>query len=247
MKDLNPDQYNADQRNKHRNSEHDDLQNEIAGNEVGQQKRHGVGDNLDTLEIQRKKDQKRFEMAAILDLMDDPEYAALYEETKHFVQNLMVITQEEIDRANKVLEGLYDKQKTLRDNANQLEDGTLIFKNKNGEVVTEHDDKITDSITLQGIVWRGTETSHEDFVANREAIGTTLNTVDELQRYQVEEVGAVMLKFDDKNFRPDKDEFQKIKDGLIDEAPASIKARLEVSETSDHEKTFSHEIAEFKM
>jgi hypothetical protein len=247
MKEEDFKQYNDAERAKSADQNRDDLQNEIAGREVGKQERHGVGENLDTVAAQKKEDEKRFMMAAIEDLMNDPEYAALYKETKSFVQNLMIITEEEIERANKDLEKLYDQRQELRDNANRLDDGTLIFKNQIGEVITEHDKTITDQTTLDGIVWNGTETSHEAFIENRDAIGKTLNEVDELQHYQVEKVGAALSKFDDENYRPQSEQFQKIKDGLLEEAPASIKARVEVSETSDHVKTFSHEIAEFKM
>lgn len=224
-----------------------DLQNEIAGREVGKQNRFGVGENLTATELQKKEEKERYALAAVMDLMDNPEYAALYNETKNFAHDLMRMTEEEITRANKSLEVLYQERAALLENSNKLDDGTIIFRDEHGNVFDENGDQIFDPVALESVVWKDGATTQEQFAANRDQIGSTLNEVDELTNYQVEILGDVIVKFDDENYRPDMDELLKVKEHMTEQAPSSIKSRLEVSDTSDHEKTLSQNIAEFKM
>lgn len=225
----------------------DDLQNEIGDHEVGKPKRFGVGESLEATKIQKKKDEERFALVTLMDLMNDPEYAKLYNETKAFVHNLMDITEEEIVRANKSLEELSQERKELLENTNKIEDGTIIFKNKNGEVLTENDEVITDPIVLESIVWKDGTTTYEEFAANREKIGSTLNEVDELTRYQVEKLGSAMVNYQDEDYRPDMEQMDQLKDNLVEGAPEAIKNRLDSDSVTHEISTAPHEVTAFKM
>ena len=247
MKDHGFEQYNKADRLKRSDQDAYDHQNEVAKRDTGRLKKFMVNGDAPTVQKQKKEGEKRFVLSALAALLNDPEYAALYNETKGLVAKAMGITEEELDRAHQELGTLTDQRNNMRGDANRLADGRIVFKDKNGNVVTEDDEVITDQVLLDSIVWKNDAPTYEEFVANRDAIHATREKIDILTRYQTDVLGAAKVRLEDEDNPPSKEELEEIKRDVYEQAPAQIQDRLDAKKVSNHTQNMSHEIAAFKM
>jgi hypothetical protein len=250
MKDREFELYNQVDRDKESDFVKDDLQRELIGVNQSRQKRSGVPQKLAMTDTEKKDSKERLTILTLADLMQDPEYAKLYTETNDLVHRLMRLTEEELDNANASVSKLSEERKELIDNANRLADGRVVFKDENGNVLTEDGDKITDPVLLEGIVFKDGATTYEEFMENKNAMDAALETSDELTRYQVEVLGDALFKLQDTDNPPSKKELEEIKKEIIDEAPPSIVEKISApSDTPAHEVTQqpSSEIAILKF
>lgn len=247
MKDQDFKRHNDAERTKGSDQNHDDLQNEIAGREVGRLKRFGVGDELSDAALQKKEQKKDFMLTALAQLMQDIEYFKLYNNTSLLLHDLMRVTDEALENSTSRLESLLQRRDELLENANRLADGRVVFKNNNGDIVTENDEIITDQVLLDGVVWKDNATTYEEYVENRDAIGTTRSDIDEITHYQNDVLGNAMDRLKDVDDPLSKEELKEMQEQVTDQMPKSIQSRLDTSNNSDYIRNPSNEIAAFEM
>lgn len=225
-----------------------DYNHAIADLNVGRQERHLPSNLSARARIKKEQEERQITLSLLDEMLKDPEYAALYHETKSLIDNAMVIAEEELENANIKLEALTKRRDELLDNSNRLADGTVVFKNKDGDVVTKDNEVITDQVLLDGIVWKDGATTYEEYADNDNEIGKTLESIDAITTYQVEVLGEAKEKIENEDEPPTEEEIKDIKKDVVEQAPDSIKKRLEVSETtSDHTQSLSNEISILKM
>jgi hypothetical protein len=248
MKDREFELYNQVDRDKESDFVKDDLQRELIGVNQSRQKRSGVPQKLAMTDTEKKDSKERLTILTLADLMQDPEYAKLYTETNDLVHRLMRLTEEELDNANASVSKLSEERKELIDNANRLADGRVVFKDENGNVLTEDGDKITDPVLLEGIVFKDGATTYEEFMENKNAMDAALETSDELTRYQVEVLGDALFKLQDTDNPPSKAELKQMQDYVQDQSPDIIKSKLDGDvNANSFKQEMPQNIAEFTM
>lgn len=143
----------------------DDLQNEMAGAETGRAVRFLPGEARGPEASEKRRAEQRAEMLTRLQLlMQNPEYAALYNGTGEALRD----AQNELDRLRKDAQRLADKTKDAiaRIDANAARDsaGRHVFRGENGEA-RYADRSLVPEAEAAGIIWRGDEPT----LAEREA------------------------------------------------------------------------------
>ena len=225
-----------------------DLQNEIAQrDEVPRQKRFLVNGDPENIKDQKQKNKEHFVISALEMLLRDPEYAALYYETKDMIIRLMSMTEKAIENEKQQLNDLEENHIRLLVNSNKLSDGRLVFKNQQGQVITENKEHITDPVLLESIVWQDNAPSYEDYISSRDKIEKSQNKIDALTDYQINVLGTSKDRLENEDDPPSKEELQQIKENILNNAPEAIKEQLEQESTAHTVDTNPDQIAAFKM
>ena len=92
------------------------------------------------------------------------------------------------DGLSEIVEALADARRTLEemeDRAARLADGTLVFRNTHGDVVTADGHPVSDE-DAAGVEWRGDEPSYEDYFAQRNRIEGLQQAERELRGIEIE-------------------------------------------------------------
>ena len=138
----------------------DDLQNEMAGREVGRIERFLPGTAQGTRATERKRAERAEALTRLQLLMANRDYAEQYQMTFEHLNNAQDRLTALLERVRQEIELTELSLDEKRSRAARLEDGTRLYRDKDGNVRTEGGDVISAELAA-GVIWNGDEPSYE--------------------------------------------------------------------------------------
>lgn len=211
-------------REKRKAQDLEDLDHESAGVDVGRIARH-LGSENNPRNIKSKQERADKQFRTMLDLLLlDAEYRALYEDALNRLGDLENATQRAIEKAEQEITQAQQGLQDILDRAPVL-DGVRVFKDKDGNVWTEHGAQVKDQ-DVERIEWRGDEPSHEEFMAGTSNLEQKIQAHKELLEYQTDVLGSARGKLTDPNNPLKKDELSGFIRNIEDSAPTLVQAEI---------------------
>lgn len=204
----------------------DDIQNELAGRDVGRIARvYASSDYTDTHD---RKGKRRSSMSTLdMLLLNDPEYARLFEEMATLLNEVDASVEQALEQLQEQLEGLQDGLNDMLDNANTLSDGkTKVFKSSDGNFYTDNGE-LVDPADAAAIIWDDDAPSYEDYLRQKQAIRDTQQRMDDIRIYQTTVIGTARDKMSDPDNPLSKEELEEIKRQMSDHADPLVKKIIE--------------------
>lgn len=200
----------------HKKMEFEDLQRELMGVEGPREARFLDADIRDSRDINKRgeKDARRMSRLQLL-LLQDPAYAALYNETFDKLRDAERAAEIALASAILTRDAVQRSLQEMLDRAPRLPDGTRVFRDAQGQVWTE-DGQLVDPAVAEGIQWRGDEFSYEQYLAQKDTLQSVEDHIQALTHYQINVLGHVRDRMSDKKNPVAKEEmesFQKDMDG----------------------------------
>ncbi|GJL94270.1 MAG: hypothetical protein DHS20C05_06750 [Hyphococcus sp.] len=192
----------------------DDLQNELAGAETGRISRFFNESRRDMeAERQRKKNNTIEFLSNLQAMLQDPEYAARYKGTDDLLKRVEAATQRALSKTERELEEILER-------AARLPDGTIVFKDQDGNARTE-EGAIVDVVIADGILWPDDSPSYDDYTGAKQR-------VDELREYQVDVLGAAQNELEDEDNPPSLERLEEIQQAVEDRAPSEVRSEMKI-------------------
>jgi len=161
-----------------------DLQDAMANRNVGRQRRHLHGEEIDPLTGKTKAEQKIQRTLEWL-LLNDAVYKQAHAELITALHEGQQETQLALDRVAEALAIERTAMNDLLSSAAKLPDGRTVFRDKNGEVRDEDGNIVPDELAAT-IQWRGDEPSYEDYLVQRDRISALEAAENELRGTETE-------------------------------------------------------------
>src|SRR3546814_20712795 len=114
-------------------------------------------------------------------MMQDPEYAALYNEVSDLLSRAEAATEAALIDAEQDLSTANSELDQTLDKANRLPDGTAVFRSKDGTIYTENG-KPVEGEEAAGVVWKDKAPSYADFLMKKRASETARERNEEFRR-----------------------------------------------------------------
>lgn len=211
----------------------DDLNNELRGTNVGRMARFLSPEARDVVSGENKG-KKEFSDLLHLTMLDtmlmDDEYRQLYDDAMDRLRELEEATQRALDKAQIELEKSQEHLQVTLDRAAKL-DGVHVFKDAQGRVWTEHDQRVKDS-DADRIEWKGNEPSREEYHADRARNHTAQQSVDDIRKYQTNTLGDARERLTDEDNPLTKDELKDFADDFANRAaPEAVQYELDIGAT----------------
>lgn len=202
----------------HQKMEFEDLQRELMGVEGPREARFLDADIRDSRDINKRgeKDAQRISRLQLL-LLQDPAYAALYNETFDKLRDAERAAEIALASAILTRDAVQRSLQEMLDRAPQLPNGTRVFRDAQGQVWTE-DGQLVDPAVAEGIQWRGNEFSYEQYLAQKDTLQSVEDHIQALTHYQINVLGHVRDRMSDEKNPASKDDmesFQQDMDGLF--------------------------------
>lgn len=196
----------------HKKMEFEDLQRELMGIEGPREARFLDADIRDSRDINKRgeKDAQRISRLQLL-LLQDPAYAALYNETFDKLRDAERAAEIALASAILTRDAVQRFLQEMLDRAPRLPDGTHVFRDAQGQVWTE-DGQLVDPALAEGIEWRGNEFSYEQYLAQKDTLQSVEDHIQALTHYQINVLGHVRDRMtDEKNpaSKEDMESFQR--------------------------------------
>jgi hypothetical protein len=204
----------------------EDLQNEIAGRDNGRAPRFLNKDRRDGISGKDRDADRDHVLSALQQLLqNDPEYAALYNDTMNALTEAEKATEIALEKALERQRVAEEALAELRESALTLEDGQRVYRDSNG--VFRFEDGSAASDTGASVEhWHPGMPGYEDFVAHRDAAEAEAATVNEIMLYQVEVLGDARDRLSDEDSPPDADELRDIQTSIQAEMPESVRQQM---------------------
>jgi len=211
---------------KRREQDFADLQHEISGIEVGRIRRFLSAEAFDVAQGRQNGKAGSSKLSALdVMLLNDPVYAALYNETYSMLENAEAATERALMKAEQALEQAQEDHDQLMDNAAELPDGTKVFRDADGNVWTA-DGKQVQGDALNSIQWKGNEPSYQDYLNSKDKLDAANKSVFDLRHYQVDVLGRVRDDMTDPDNPPSADDLNRYKDQMKSGMPPAVKREL---------------------
>lgn len=196
-----------------REQDREDYNNEIAGREAPRIARFlGEAHRNDGNTRQRKREKTVDTVTRLHQMLNDPAYAALYDDTNAVLRRYE-------QAAERALEKAKDDYAALKIRAATLPGGRAVFLDRNGDVRTEYGG-LVDAALVGGGVWPRGAPTYEDLQSAKDR-------VDAVRRYQVNDLGTARNELEDEDNPPAKERLEAIQRDLADNASPSVRAELE--------------------
>jgi hypothetical protein len=187
----------------------EDLQRELGGVQVLKEYRFLNPERRERVDpARREASWREWTSALLLLLLTNPAYAALYEDVfaklraaEDAAERALSLEAEARDAAGRAVED-------LRERAQRLPDGTVVFKDKDSAVWTEHGGRVS-SGEAAALRWRGDEPSYEGFMAATDKAREAQAALDELRGVQVE-IGGYRHELTDEDHPPSEERLEEI-------------------------------------
>lgn len=212
------------QSERQRAQDFDDLQNEMSGVDVGRIGRFLSPEARAILKERRNGKSSNRLSALDMMLLNDPAYAEIYNNAMDRLAEYEAATERALNKGIAKLEDAEKSLDAILDRAATLQDGTRVFRDANGDVWTEANQKVDDGIADK-IEWKGIEPSHETFKQHLENKQNADNSVHKIRIFQTE-VGAVRERFTDPDNPPSPEDIQNAFKALEERTPDAILPEL---------------------
>ena len=218
-----------------RQRDFDDLQNELADRDVGRISRFFNESEREAIKAARGKSDTAELLTNLQLLLQDPEYAALYERVGEKLREAEIAVERAIERAEVRLAQEQAALDDMEQQAGKLPDGTPVFKDAQGRVWTA-DGREVGKTEADSVVWPDDAPSYEDYTAQREKAEAAQERRNELDGYQGR-LGGYRDRYEDHDNPPSKSELEGMEKG-VDE----ILQKVEKNEhEADLNKTSLHQ------
>ena len=173
------------------------------------------------------------QLTALEQALSDPGYAQAYQGLADTLSAYESATASAISEAESDIAD-------MEANAARLPDGTVVFRDANGDVYTADGEKVGPDVAA-GVEWPEGAASREDYLKRKKEL-------EELRRYEVEVLGRARDRMNDPDNPPSKDELRELQRDIEEKAPEAVRRSAEVEAPEvEHEKAASHEIDVFKF
>ncbi|MCP5366721.1 MAG: hypothetical protein H6907_09945 [Hyphomicrobiales bacterium] len=198
---------------------------ETAGVSVGRIRRFlPEGAHPDTIRKRREKEQEQ--LSALMARLSDPEYAALYNDTRDRLTRAERATEYALAEAAETLGQAKKAWDDGLNGASILPDGTRVFRDADGDALTE-DGKRVEGDELGDIRWRDDAISYEEYLARKKALDQAQRAYDAVLRYQVDILGRVRDRLGNEEQPPSKQDLRDFQDDIEKKMPSAVVKRME--------------------
>lgn len=215
-----------------REEDRQDFARELAGIDVGREARFHSAAFVEERREGRSGGQSadsrnRSEFASRLQtlLATNPAYAQLYNDTLGDLGAAEAATDRAIAKAEAALKIAQEKLEQTLSRAATLPDGTRVFKDKWGQVWTEHGQPLSEADS-QDIAWRSGLPGYEAYVEDRDAVTHSVTRLEVLQGYRIDTLGRIRDRMTDQDNPPASDEMEQFKRDIQEQAPAEVRAEM---------------------
>ena len=227
----------------------DDLNNEMADRETGRNSRFRNKEHANSEAAQRRKAHAQTQLSA-LDalLLNDPEYAKLYNDTMDLLAEAEQAVESALSQAEKALKQSSNELANMLDNASQHPDGRRVFMDENGQVWTE-DNELLSPKEAESIVWKEGSPSHTEYQKQKQLHKGNQEHYDDLYDSRYNVLGDIRNHMEDENNPMDKNDIRDIQDTLLEHKNRATEYKTELNQESNAPKsdiTAELEIPELK-
>ena len=196
-----------------------DAQNEATGYNPGKIERFYPDASPTSIAAKQEKQRKEFLTQLQLALAQDKDFARLYARVDEMLRDAEILTEQSLQAA---CEELARHTKSLASGiakANMLPDGTAVFMDENGDIITENQRKLEPD-EIASLSWKDGAISYEEYLARKQAVEETVERIERLRHYQVDTLGHMRQRMHDTTDVVTKDELEGFQDILQNkEAP----------------------------
>lgn len=210
-----------------------DFNDEMAGRPNGKIPRFLSAEDRKTREEERRGEgssRRRAENLSRLQMLlaSNPAYAKLYADTMGLLGDAEDATDRAIVKAQAALDAAQTRRQETLDRAARLPDGTRVFKDKWGQVWTEHGQQLSEADS-SGIEWRSDCPSYEAFVEVSESVRDRLTRLEVLQGYRVDTLGRIRDRMMDHDNPPSQKEMEQFKREIHEKMPPEVHAERQAN------------------
>lgn len=204
-----------------------DLNDEMAGRDNYKIARFLSADQREERKEQRSGHVRRAEGMSRLQLLlfTNAAYARLYNETLRDLRDAEDATDRAIAKAEAALAEAQQKLEQTLNRAATLPNGTCVFRDAGGNVLTERGERVSDADAAR-IEWRGDEPAYEQFLEDSESVRDRLTRLEVLQGYRVDTVGGIRDRMMDEENPPSKQEVEQFKRDIREKMPPEVQAEV---------------------
>ncbi len=217
----------------------DDYNDEIAGRDTGRIKRFLSREARDHLED--GKDKKSIEKLSLLDilLMTDPVYAQLYSDVMEKIEEIDRAVNKALMLANQRIDDLETNLADIRERAQRLSDGTLIYKSQDGTVFSD-DGILVSQQEIGDVRWKPSDPSWEERREAGEALDLAYRKKEEIEEYRDGTLQHAKDRMNDRDNPPDKEKLEELIQGLVDGQPREVRSLTEEQPSSAQSGFMKH-------
>ncbi|WP_417517996.1 hypothetical protein [Minwuia sp.] len=210
----------------------DDHNAELSGTKSGYIYRTSAADHESRPDIRAKKARKAEARISALEalLASDPNYAALYNETRGQVIDAANEAEARIEAITEELASAEAELSELESNAARTGDGRMAFRTSDGRVVDENGQEIA-APEAASIVWPNDAPSYDDYLDRKKAVQDAQDALAAWREYQAA-VGEAKDRLDDPDNPLSEDELEEIQE-LLERSRPEPTAAPEESASSE--------------
>jgi len=209
---------------KQRERDRRDMAEELNGGNGGQAQRF-LPEHLSPQALEKKRQKEYDNLALLAALKAAKPYEILFQETMDILIKYEKIAEQGMAQRENMLT---KQQEILRQRlltAGRLSDGTIVFKDKHGDVRRADDTLVEDQAEIDGIIWHDDAITFEEFQERNQAIADTEQQIDEIRRYQTDVLGAAREELTSKK-KPSEKRLVDIQDEIIHSVPDNFKIHI---------------------
>ena len=206
-----------------------DLAEELNGGNTGKMRRF-LPDHLSPQALEEKRRKDYDDLAFLVALKAAKPYEILFQETMDVLVRYEKLTEQAMTERDNILT---EQQAALEQRlltAGRLSDGTMVFKDKHGDVRRADETLVEDQAEIDGIIWHEDSITFEEFQERNQAIADTERQIDDIRRYQTDVLGNARLRMTDKDDKVTVEEMEDIKLTIERSAAALSLQHISVSE-----------------
>lgn len=212
----------------------DDLNKELAGKQFSRRVRFLTSDDDESNPRERRKGrnfERQAHMSALAQMMADPAYRALYDETLAKLRQAQMMAEAAKEAADEFLQKTQNGMQDLRDNANRLEDGTRVYVDADGNVRRENG-TIVDHADLDGVALNPSAPSYEDYLAQAAVLNSAHADVETVAGHQ-SDLAEADAQLHDPNNPLSPEELEALQDNFESESVPLIQPDKEITAAAD--------------
>lgn len=196
----------------------DDLNLEMAGQDVGRiQRFFGEGETRSP-EAKRKKAEKEQAQQRLVDLLTNPIYKAKHDQAWSVLIAAETAVAKAYDQVDTEIINTREVVADMSDRAARLVDGSLVFRDENGDVRYADGAKV-DADDAASIVWTGNEPSFEEYSAAMLRLADLEASRRDVERFETDVLGDARDKLSDQDNAQSLGELDGIISNMTDSAP----------------------------